>query len=330
MGKKIVIALGGNALGNSAEEQLRLVKNTANAIVDLIEDGNTVIIGHGNGPQVGMINKAMEFSAVNGGDTPNMPFPECGAMSQGYIGYHLQQALREELKARNIDREVASVITQVVVDPEDKAFLEPTKPIGAFLSEEEAKKMAAETGYLYKQDSGRGYRRVVASPAPLKIVEINVIANMVEEDMVVISAGGGGIPVIEKEDGSLEGIAAVIDKDKTCAKLADDLDADLFIILTAVDYVYINYNKPDEQKLEKVSLETMKKYIKEGHFAKGSMLPKVEACLQFVENGKNREAIITSLEKAGEATTGSVGTRIEGESDMVHRMMNAFRLSQNA
>ncbi|MBO5227447.1 MAG: carbamate kinase [Lachnospiraceae bacterium] len=309
-GKKIVIALGGNALGNNAEEQLKLVENTAVAIVDLVEHGHTVIIGHGNGPQVGMINQAMEFSAVNGGDTPAMPFPECGAMSQGYIGYHLQQALRKELGDRGIDREVASVITQVVVDPDDKAFLEPTKPIGNFLTKEEADKQAAETGYIFKEDAGRGYRRVVASPSPKKIVELKVIAEMVDKNMVVISAGGGGIPVIEKEDGSLEGVDAVIDKDKTCAKLAADLDADVLVILTAVDYVYINFNKPNQKRLEEVSIEEMDQYIKEGHFAKGSMLPKVEACINFVAGGKKREAIITSLEKAGEASKGKVGTRI--------------------
>ncbi len=309
-GKKIVIALGGNALGSSAREQLKLVENTAVAIVDLIEHGHTVIVGHGNGPQVGMINQAMEFSAVNGGDTPVMPFPECGAMSQGYIGYHLQQAIRKELGERGIDKEVASVITQVVVDPNDKAFLEPTKPIGSFLTEEEAKRQADETGYIFKEDAGRGYRRVVASPKPRKIVELKVIAEMVDKNMIVISAGGGGIPVVEKEDGSFEGVDAVIDKDKTCAKLAADLNADLLIILTAVDYVYINFNKPEQRRLEEVSIEEMEQYLKEGHFAKGSMLPKVEACLSFVAGGKNREAIITSLENAGEASKGKIGTRI--------------------
>lgn len=308
-GKKIVIALGGNALGNDAREQLRLVKNTAGAIADLIESGHTVIIGHGNGPQVGIINQAMEFSAVNGGDTPEMPFPECGAMSQGYIGYHLQQAVQKELKRRNIDRDVASVITQVVVNPEDKAFSEPTKPIGVFFSKEKADELAKETGYKFKEDSGRGWRRVVPSPEPQKIVELNVINNLVKNDTVVISAGGGGIPVVEK-NGSFEGVPAVIDKDKTCAKLAEDLDADMLIILTAVDYVYVNFNKPDQKKLEDVSVEEMSGYIKEGQFAKGSMLPKVEACLRFVESGGKKEAIITSLEKAGQAVRGNVGTRM--------------------
>ncbi|MBE5949072.1 MAG: carbamate kinase [Lachnospiraceae bacterium] len=308
--KKIVIALGGNALGNNAEEQLELVQNTADAIVDLIEHGHTVIIGHGNGPQVGMINQAMEFSAENGGETPSMPFPECGAMSQGYIGYHLQQAIQKELKEREIDREVASVITQVVVDPKDPAFNSPTKPIGSFMTKEEADEAAKDTGWLFKEDAGRGWRRVVASPEPQRIVELNVIKQMVDKDVVVISAGGGGIPVIEKDDDSLEGVDAVIDKDKTCALLAADLDADVLIILTAVDYVYVNFNKSDQRRLEEVTVEEMEQHIKEGQFAKGSMLPKVEACLRFVRSKGKKEAIITSLEKAGLAATGEIGTRI--------------------
>lgn len=306
--KKIVLALGGNALGNNAKEQLELVKHTAKTIVDLIEQGHKVIIGHGNGPQVGMINKAMEFSASQGGDTPNMPFPECGAMSQGYIGYHLQQAIQKELKDRNIKREVASIITQVVVDSEDQAFQEPTKPIGAFLTKEEADRIAGETGYVFKEDSGRGYRRVVASPEPQKIVELSVIQQMVDKDIIVIAGGGGGIPVIEK-NGDLEGVPSVIDKDKTCAKLAIDLDADMLIVLTAVDYVFVDFNKPTQKKLENVSIEEASQYIKDGQFAKGSMLPKVEACLRFVQASNNKEAIITSLEKAGLATTGQIGTK---------------------
>lgn len=313
--KKIVIALGGNALGNDAKEQKSLVIHTAKTIADLIEQGHEVIIGHGNGPQVGMIKKAIEYAA-NHGETPNMPFPECGAMSQGYIGYHLQQALQQELKKRGIKKNVISVITQVVVDSEDPAFLNPTKPIGAFLSREEAKKQEEETGYTFHEDAGRGYRRVVASPEPVRIVELDVIEHMVEQGVVVISAGGGGIPVIEKND-TLEGVPAVIDKDKTCARLAIDLEADLLMILTAVDNVYIHFKEPDEKKLLRVTMEEAQQYIEKGYFAKGSMLPKVEACLKFLEENKSGEALITSLEHAGLALTGEVGTRFVNETCLV-------------
>ncbi len=307
--KKIVLALGGNALGNNAEEQLELVKNTAKTVVDLISQGHKVVIGHGNGPQVGMINLAMEHSATQGGGTPAMPFPECGAMSQGYIGYHLQQAVQQELKARGIVKEVACLVTQVVVDPADPAFAKPTKPIGAFMSKEEADKIAAEKGYVFVEDAGRGYRRVVPSPQPKRIVELNVVNKLVEDDVVVITVGGGGIPVVETENG-LQGTAAVIDKDKSCARLAQDLGADMLMILTAVDRVCINFNKPDQKALAEINLADCAQYISEGHFAPGSMLPKVEACMQFVESAPGREALITSLEKAGLAMTGETGTKI--------------------
>ncbi|MCR5344999.1 MAG: carbamate kinase [Lachnospiraceae bacterium] len=309
--KKIVLALGGNALGNNAEEQLELVKITAKTIVDLIEQGHKIVIGHGNGPQVGMINLAMEHSALNGGGTPPMPFPECGAMSQGYIGYHLQQAIQQELKSRGIKKEVACLVTQVVVDPEDPAFKKPTKPIGAFMTKEAAEKIEAEKGYTFVEDAGRGYRRVVPSPQPKRIVEIGVVNKLVEDDVVVITVGGGGIPVVETPDG-LKGTAAVIDKDKSCARLAEDLNADMLVILTAVDRVCINFNKPDQTELASISLDECKKYIEEGHFAPGSMLPKVEACMNFVGSGKGREALITSLEKAGLAMKGETGTKIVG------------------
>lgn len=307
--KKIVLALGGNALGNNAEEQLELVKNTAKTVVDLISQGHKVVIGHGNGPQVGMINLAMEHSATQGGGTPAMPFPECGAMSQGYIGYHLQQAVQQELKARGIVKEVACLVTQVVVDPADPAFAKPTKPIGSFMSKEEADKIAAEKGYVFVEDAGRGYRRVVPSPQPKRIVELNVVNKLVEDDVVVITVGGGGIPVVETENG-LQGTAAVIDKDKSCARLAQDLGADMLMILTAVDRVCINFNKPDQKALAEINLADCAQYISEGHFAPGSMLPKVEACMQFVESAPGREALITSLEKAGLAMTGETGTKI--------------------
>lgn len=307
--KKIVLALGGNALGNNAEEQLELVKNTAKTVVDLISQGHKVVIGHGNGPQVGMINLAMEHSATQGGGTPAMPFPECGAMSQGYIGYHLQQAVQQELKTRGIQKEVACLVTQVVVDPADPAFAKPTKPIGSFMTKEEADKIAAEKGYVFVEDAGRGYRRVVPSPQPKRIVELNVVNKLVEDDVVVITVGGGGIPVVETENG-LQGTAAVIDKDKSCARLAQDLGADMLMILTAVDRVCINFNKPDQKALAQINLAECAQYISEGHFAPGSMLPKVEACMQFVESAAGREALITSLEKAGLAMTGETGTKI--------------------
>ena len=307
--KTIVLALGGNALGNNAEEQLKLVKNTAKTVVDLISQGHKVVIGHGNGPQVGMINLAMEHSATQGGGTPAMPFPECGAMSQGYIGYHLQQAVQQELKARGIVKEVACLVTQVVVDPADPAFAKPTKPIGSFMTKEEADKIAAEKGYVFVEDAGRGYRRVVPSPQPKRIVELNVVNKLIADDVVVITVGGGGIPVVETENG-LQGTAAVIDKDKSCARLAMDLGADMLMILTAVDRVCINFNKPDQKALAEISLADCAQYISEGHFAPGSMLPKVEACMQFVESAPGREALITSLEKAGLAMTGETGTKI--------------------
>lgn len=311
MSKRIVIALGGNALGNNPEEQLELVKNTAKAIVDLIKEGHEIMIGHGNGPQVGMINLAMEYASQEGANTPTMPFPECGAMSQGYIGYHLQQAIGNELKREGINKCCVTVVTQVVVDEHDPAFKNPTKPIGSFYTKEDAEKIEKEKGYTFVEDSGRGYRRVVASPKPVEIVESNVIENIVATGNVVITVGGGGIPVIKTSNGELKGVPAVIDKDSSSAKLAQDLAADMLIILTAVEKVAINFNKPNQEELSSMTLEECEKYISEGHFAKGSMLPKVEACKKFVEESpKNAVAIITSLEKAAEAIRGETGTTI--------------------
>ncbi len=307
--KRLVIALGGNALGNTPEEQLELVKETAKTIVDLAEDYD-VIIGHGNGPQVGMINNAMEFSSVNGGKTPYMPFPECGAMSQGYIGYHLTQSIQKELAKRNVKKEVACIVTQVVVDKKDPAFEKPTKPIGSFMSKEEAEKIAAEKGFVFVEDAGRGYRRVVPSPIPQRIVELNVVEQLVQLGDIVITVGGGGIPVVETEEG-LEGVAAVIDKDRSSAKLALDAKADMLVILTAVDRVAINYNKPNQESLAEMTVSEAEQYIKEGHFAPGSMLPKVEACLDFVRKTDNGVALITSLEKAKMALNGETGTIIK-------------------
>lgn len=310
MRKRLVIALGGNALGNTPEQQLDLVKTTATTIVDLVEEGYDVVIGHGNGPQVGMVNLAFEYSACNDGGTPAMPFPECGAMTQGYIGYHLQQAVGRELTRRGLNNACAAVVTQVVVDKNDAAFLHPTKPVGMFYSRQDAERIMEQTGYTFVEDAGRGYRRVVPSPAPVKIVELPVVEQLVAAHNVVITVGGGGIPVIENAPGDYQGIAAVIDKDRASAKLALDLNADMLVILTAVDQVAINFGKPDQQNLERISVAQARQFITEGHFAPGSMLPKVESCISFVEHTQGGTALITSLEKASEALQGHTGTLI--------------------
>lgn len=306
---RLVIALGGNALGNNPLEQLSLVKQTAHSLVDLVEEGHEIVISHGNGPQVGMINLGMEFANLNDCGTPSIPFPECGAMSQGYIGYHLQQAIQNELVARNIKKNCVSVITQVVVDKDDPGFKNPTKPIGNFYSKEESECIAKENGYTFVEDAGRGFRRVVPSPKPVKIVEIEAIKNLVESGNIVIAAGGGGIPVIE-ENNSLKGIPAVIDKDFSSELLSEKISADMLIILTAVDQVSINYNKENEKKLSALNIEEIDRYIKEEQFAKGSMLPKIEACKLFVLNTK-KQAIITSLLSAKNALNGKSGTLIK-------------------
>lgn len=310
MAERIVVALGGNALGKTPEQQLELVRHTAKTIVDLVAAGYEVIIGHGNGPQVGMINLAMEHSALNGGGTPAMPFPECGAMSQGYIGYHLQQAIENELAKRGIHKNVATVITQVVVDPQDPGFRHPTKPIGSFMSKEEADRIAAEKGYTFVEDAGRGYRRVVPSPIPKKIVELDTVNHLIDAGDIVITVGGGGIPVIETEEG-LKGVAAVIDKDRSSALLAEVTHADKLIILTAVDRVCINFNKPDQKELPSMTVAEAEKYIDEKQFAPGSMLPKVQSCMEFVNHSTNNgTALITSLSRAAEALEGKTGTII--------------------
>lgn len=309
MGKRIVLALGGNALGNTPEEQKEAVKITAESIVDLIEAGNEVVIGHGNGPQVGMINLAMTAASESAAKTPAMPFPECGAMSQGYIGYHLQNAIENELAKRKVDKSVVTLVTQVLVDEKDPAFSNPTKPIGSFYSKEEADKIVAEKGYTFKEDAGRGYRRVVASPKPVDIVEKASINAILKANQVVIAGGGGGIPVIKK-DGQLEGVAAVIDKDFTSAKLAELVDADMLVILTAVEKVAIRFGKPDQEWLNELTIADAHKYIEAGEFAPGSMLPKVEAALSFVNSKKGNKALITSLESAKEGIAGKTGTTI--------------------
>ena len=311
MGKRIVVALGGNALGNTPEQQLELVKGTAKPIVDLVEKGYDVIIGHGNGPQVGMINLAMEFSANKGGNTPYMPFPECGAMTQGYIGYHLQQAIQDELNARGIKKACATVVTQVVVDESDPGFQNPTKPVGSFYTKEEADAIAAEKGFTFVEDSGRGYRRVVPSPIPKRIVEIETVEQLVSAGVIVITVGGGGIPVVETGTG-LKGVAAVIDKDRASSLLARDVKADQLIILTAVDRVCVNFNKPDQRELPSMTLAEAEEYIKQGQFAPGSMLPKVQSCMEFVQgSATGGTALITSLARAAEALDGKTGTVVE-------------------
>ena len=310
MAKRLVIALGGNALGNTPEEQLELVKETASTIVDLVEEGYEVIVGHGNGPQVGMINLAMEYSANNGGHTPLMPFPECGAMSQGYIGYHLQQAIQRELQSRQIEKQCVSIITQVVVDENDEAFQKPTKPVGSFYNKEDAERIEKDKGYTFVEDAGRGYRRVVPSPKPCKIVELKVVEQLVDANDIVITVGGGGIPVIETEDG-YTGVAAVIDKDRSSARLALDIHADMLVILTAVDRVCIHFNQPNQKEISEMSVEEARRFIAEGHFAPGSMLPKVEACLDYVSHTPDGTALITSLKKAKLALKGKTGTIIK-------------------
>ncbi|MHB7935606.1 carbamate kinase [Staphylococcus haemolyticus] len=306
---KIVVALGGNALGQSPEEQLELVKGTAKSLVSLIQKGYEVVISHGNGPQVGSINLGLNYAAENG-QGPAFPFPECGAMSQAYIGYQLQESLLNELHALNIDKQVVTLVTQVEVAGDDQAFNNPTKPIGLFYTKEQAEQTMEEKGYKFVEDSGRGYRRVVPSPMPINIVELDSVETLIKHGTLVIAAGGGGIPVV-KEEGNYKGVDAVIDKDKTSALLAAHLKSDQLIILTAVDYVYINYGKDNQEALGEVTVDEMNQHIADGQFAKGSMLPKVEAALQFIEKNPEGSVLITSLEDLGDALDGKIGTLIK-------------------
>lgn len=308
---KIVIALGGNALGNTPEEQMDRLERVAKIIVKLIRDGNEIVLTHGNGPQVGQISLAMEYASSKV-DTPIMPFAECGSMSQGYIGYQLQQALQDELERQKIKKDCVTLITQVLVDASDPAFKNPTKPIGAFYDLEEAKKEEKEKGYTFMEDAGRGYRRVVASPKPIDIIEKKAIAKLIDSGIVVIACGGGGIPVIKNDKHELlEGVDAVIDKDLSSALLAKLIDADKLLILTSIDKVYLNFGTDKEKSISKMTVDEAKNYIKTNEFAKGSMLPKVEACIEFVENSQ-KEAIISSLENAGIAFEDNIGTKIVG------------------
>lgn len=310
MGKRIVIALGGNALGKNLAEQLQAVRETSKAIADLIEAGHQVVIAHGNGPQVGMIQNAFAAYRRQEPSADAMPLSMCVAMSQGYIGYDLQNALREELLNRGIRKCVATVLTQVVVDGNDPAFRHPTKPIGAFMTREEAEKMAREKGWRVAEDAGRGWRQVVASPRPAAVTELAAVETLANAGTVVIACGGGGIPVTAEEGNRLRGAAAVIDKDFASELLAEELDADMLIILTAVEKVAVNFNKPNQKWLDSLTPEEARAYMAEGQFAPGSMLPKVEAAVKFAESRPGRTALITLLEKARDGIEGKTGTRI--------------------
>ncbi|MDP3385946.1 MAG: carbamate kinase [Eubacteriales bacterium] len=308
---RVVIALGGNALQESgspatAEEQLRVVTKTCETLADISCQGYEIAIVHGNGPQVGRILLASEYAKDV---TPAMPFDVCGAMSQGYIGYHIQQSLRKELHKRNRHVPVATIVTQVVVDKDDEAFKNPTKPIGLFYSKEESDEIARDKGFVMKEDSGRGWRRVVPSPMPKAIVEVDTIERL-WSSTIVIMCGGGGIPVIEDGEGGYTGVAAVIDKDLAAERLAEAINADILLILTEVEKVAINFNKPDQKNLSEISCDEAKKYMAEGHFAPGSMLPKVKAAVMFAESKPGRKSIITSLYSANEALKGESGTLI--------------------
>ena len=309
--KRIVLALGGNALGDNLHEQMIAIKSASKAIADLIEDGLEVVITHGNGPQVGMINLAMETAQKVDDSLFYIPMSVCVAMSQGYIGYDIQNALREELLSRNILKPVATIITQTLVDADDPAFLSPSKPIGAFYSESEAIEMKSR-GYDMKEDAGRGWRRVVASPKPVGIIESDSVLALLKAGQIPVTVGGGGIPVKKLADRQLKGTSAVVDKDFASAKLAEELDADMLVILTAVEKVALNFGKPDEKWLSDLSCDDAERYISEGHFAPGSMLPKVEAALMFAKSGSGRKALITKLETARDGLAGMTGTVISG------------------
>lgn len=311
MASKIVIALGGNALqsGNgpaTAEAQLEVVRKTCEHIARISDMGYELAIVHGNGPQVGRILLASETAKEV---TPAMPFDVCGAMSQGYIGYHLQQGLKHALNLRNRDIPVVTVATQVIVEENDPAFDDPTKPIGPFYTESEARDIVKEKGYIMKEDSGRGWRRVVASPVPRRIVEIDAVRHLWDSS-IVITCGGGGIPVVEKPDGTIEGTEAVIDKDFAAELLAEQVDADVLMILTEVERVSLNFNTPEQRDLSALNLADAARYCEEGHFAAGSMLPKVQAAMKFVRANPSKHAVITSLDKAIEALNGESGTVI--------------------
>jgi carbamate kinase len=301
---RYVISLGGNALGNNPNEQKALLKEVAKPIVNLIKEGHEIVIVHGNGPQVGMINLAFTEAQT----TPDMPFAECGAMSQGYIGYHLQNAITNELLNQSINKQVGAIVTQVVVDENDPLFQSPSKPVGTFYSKDEADKLEASMGYVMKEDSGRGYRRVVPSPLPKDVLEKGMIESLLHANHVVICAGGGGIPVIKK-DNHYTGVDAVIDKDYASATIASLIHADFLVILTAVDHVYINFGKPNQQALKHVKTSELETHLNDDQFAKGSMYPKVMACMKFIKDS-TQTAIISSLNNAVNAFHLKSGTII--------------------
>lgn len=308
--KRIVIALGGNALGNTSEEQLERVRITAEAVAAIVKEGFQVVVCHGNGPQVGMINLAFEQGSESG-IVPRMELPECTAMSQGYIGYHLQQAIDQALVKNGInDIVVITMLTQVIVDQNDPGFKNPLKPIGGYYSKAEAMRLTKETGHTYAEDSGRGYRRVVASPRPVSIYERISLNTLINSNHVVIAGGGGGIPVVKEAGGSYHGVPAVVDKDLAAEKLAELIDADAFVILTAVDRVSIRFGKPDQKDLDQITLKEAEAYAAEGHFAPGSMLPKVQAAMEFIKAKENGTSLICSLEQVTDALKGKTGTRI--------------------
>ncbi|ERL09021.1 carbamate kinase [Olsenella profusa F0195] len=313
MGRRVVVALGGNALGDNLPEQMEAVRGTAKAIADLVQAGNEVVVVHGNGPQVGMIQEAMtQLTRFDPKRYIPCPLSVCVAMSQGYIGYDLQNAIREEFEDRGIDHGVTTVLSQVEVDRDDPAFQNPTKPIGPFMTEEEAERMVEERGYHVTEDAGRGYRRVVASPLPRSIVELDTIRSLVAADHVAIACGGGGVPVYRTEGHHLKGAAAVIDKDFVAARLAEQMDAQALVILTAVEKVAIHFGMPDEQWLDELGPEEARRYIDDGEFAPGSMLPKVQAALEFACSGAGRSALITELSRAADGMAGKTGTRVHG------------------
>lgn len=308
---RIVIALGGNALGNTPEEQQQMIAHAAPSLVGLIKEGHQVIVSHGNGPQVGMIGLAFDTAEKLNDKVAHLELPECAAMSQGYIGYHLQKGIAEELRREGLSLHTATVITQSLVDKNDPAFQRPTKPIGSFYTQEEAQALMKQNPAMtFAEDAGRGWRRMVASPIPTDILEKEAILSLVDSGFVVIACGGGGIPVVETSPGCYQGVPAVIDKDFANARLAQLVGADYLFILTAVDRVAINFGKPNQEFLESMTAEQAKQLCKEGHFAPGSMLPKVEAAIQFVQAAPGNRAVIASLEKAPQAIRGESGTLI--------------------
>lgn len=308
---RIVIALGGNALGSTAREQQEKIDLAAPALIDLIQQGNEILVSHGNGPQVGMINLAFDEASKADGRISKMDLPECTAMSQGYIGYHLQKGITHAARKAGKNWKTATVVTQVLVDGEDPAFRNPSKPIGSFYDGKTAAKLMRENpSVTFVEDAGRGWRQVVASPKPIDIVEKDSIKSLLDDEFIVIACGGGGVPVIQDKKGILHGVGAVIDKDFSAAKLAELVDAEYLFILTAVDHVSINYGKPNQKELWEMSLKEAEQYCAEGQFAPGSMLPKVQAAMNFVKSGQGRKAIIGALEKAPDAIRGESGTVI--------------------